>query len=203
MQEQDGKIQNGKEILQQIKDLKSTYEYEQVDQAEEELTFIDKVNKLVQLILGDSSVSLREVMDKERLEKWHKKRISRIIKKLVLGNIKNSLYFILLATITGFLVSEAVQFYAIAGVISTKTWIKAILTEVSFIFLSGYRSEGKLQTLWVNFLRAGVFSLMMFVISSQAIDTGTRTISENTAITQQIEFIQEQIKEKDKQIAYY
>lgn len=203
MQEENGKIKNGKEILKKIKDLKSTYEYDEVDQAEEELSFMDKINRLVQLILGDDSVSLVEVMNEKNLEKWHKKRFSRWLRKLIVGNFRNTLYFILLATITGFLVSEAVQFYAIDGFIDTKTWVKAILTEVSFIFLSGYKTKDKLQTIWVNFLRAGVFALMMFVISSQAIDTGTRTISENTAIAEQIVFIQDQIAEKQKQIDYY
>jgi len=203
MQEKNGKVENGKEILEKIKDIKSTYEYDSVDQSEEELSFIDKINKLVQLILGDESASLFEVLNEKKIGEWHKKRFSRWIKRVILSNVQNTLYFIFLATITGFLVSEAVNFYAIGGVISTGTWVKAILTETSFIFLSGYKTSGKLQLLWVTLLRASVFTLMVFVISSQAIDTGTRTISENNSIAEQVEFIEQQVKEKDKQIAYY
>ncbi len=201
--EDEKKLQNGKKILQQIKDIKSDYEYDEDDRIEEEMSFIDRMNRLFQLIVGDSSVDLYRAMDQKKLDEWNKRKLSRWIKKFVTGNIQNTLYFLLLATITGFLVSEAVQFYAIDGAIGAKTWVKAILTEISFIFISGYRSTGKLQMWWVNFLRAGVFCLMMFVISSQAIDTGTRTVSENTAIAQQVVLLEKQIEDKQKEIDYY
>ena len=203
MQEEDGQVKNGKEILKQIKDIKSEYEYDDDSRAEEEMSFIDRMNRLFQLIVGDKSVDLYRAMDRDKLEKWNEKKLSRWLKRIIVGNIQNTLYFILLATITGFLVSEAVNFYAIDGIIESKTWVKAILTEISFIFLSGYRSVGKLQIIWVNFLRVGIFCLMMFVISSQAIDIGTRTISENAAIAQQVVLIEKQIEDKQKEIDYY
>ena len=163
----------------------------------------DRINRLIQTILGDNSISIYETLNKESLERWKKNKFSRWLKSLVINNVRNTLYFMLLATITGFLVSEAVNFYAIDGVIDTKTWIKAILTEVSFIYLSGYKSSGNMQKIWVNTLKGGIFGLMMFVISSQAIDTGTKTISENESIQQQIVLIEEQIKSKEADIKYF
>jgi len=203
MNEEEKKLENGKEILQQIKNLKSDYQSELVDKVEEEMELQDRINQLIQTILGDNSISVYETLDKDSLERWKKNKFSRWIKRAITKNFRNTLYFMLLATITGFLVSEAVQFYAIEGMVDTKTWVKAILTEVSFIFLSGYRSSGTAQKMWVNILRGGIFGLMMFVISSQAIDTGTRTISENEGISKQVVLIEEQIKLKEKDIEYY
>ena len=109
----------------------------------------------------------------------------------------------MLATITAFLVSEALSFYAIEGVVTTKTYVKAILTEVSFIFLSAYHTKGKLEAVWVNFLRAGIFCLMLFVISSQTFTIGTKNIAEIDSIQEQIVFVEQQIADKDKEIVYY
>ena len=200
---EEEKIRNGKEILRHIKDIKSSYEAQQVDEEEESMSFLDKLNGLVRLILDDKSLSIYDALDEDRLEKWNRSKVTRWLKKTVLGNFRNFLYFLLLGTITAFLVSEAVNFYAIDGVISTKTYIKAILTEVCFIFLSGYKANGKLQAAWVFALRSGVFALMMFVITSQTLSTGTKTISENTAIQEQIVLIQEQVAQKEKDISYF
>lgn len=197
------KLENGKEILRHIKAMRSKYEASEVDQREEELNFLDKLNRLVQLILNDNTFSVYTALDQQSLEKWHKSKLTRALKKLIFSNYQYTLYFLLLATITGFLVSEALNFYAIDGVISTKTYVKAILTEVCFIFLSGYRASSIIGTIWVSILRAGIFSLMLFVITSQTIDVGTRTISENQIIAEQIEIVEKQIFEKEKQIEYY
>lgn len=203
MQENENKVENGQKILDQIKKIKGSYEAEQVDVVEEEMSFLDRLNRLVQLILNDTSFSVYNALDKESLERWHKKRFSRWLKRMVFNNTTNFLYFIFLATITGFLVSEALTFYAIDGIITTKTFVKAILTEVSFIFLSGYVTKNKWELAWVSFLRAGVFCLMLFVITSQTIDTGTKTISENAVIAEQVAFIEKQIADKEKEIVYY
>lgn len=197
------KLENGKKILQQINSIKAQYEAAEVDTTEEEMSFLDKLNKLVQLILNDTTFSVYTTLNPQSLEKWHKNRFFRGLKKIIFSNYQYTLYFLLLATITGFLVSEALTFYAIDGIITTKTYVKAILTEVCFIFLSGYRTESILETVWVSFLRLGIFVLMMFVITSQTIDLGTRTVSENTVIAQQIKLIEEQIVEKNKQLAFY
>lgn len=167
------------------------------------MSFLDKLNRLVQLILNDNSFSIYHALDKESLDKWKKKRFSRWLKRSVVGNFRNFLYFLLLATITGFLVSEALSFYAIDGIITFKTYVKAILTEVCFIFLSAYQSSNKLQAAWVNLLRAGIFSLMLFVISSQTITVGTKNISEIDKIQEQIVLLEEQIEEKNQQLKYY
>jgi len=201
--EESGKVKKGKEILDQIKEIKSSYEAEQTDEHEEELSFLDRFNRLIQLILDDETISVYQALDKESLDRWKKKRFSRWFKKLVFSNIHNTMYFLLLATITGFLVSEALSFYSIDGFIDTKTYVKAILTEICFIFLSGYRASGKLQILWVSVLRTGIFCLMMFVISSQTISIGTGTISESDKIQEQVVLLEKQIKEKEKEITYY
>jgi len=197
------KVENGKLILEQIQSMRSQYQAAEVDVEEEELSFLDKLNKLVQLILNDSTFSAYTALNPQSLERWHKKKISRAIKKLILSNYKYTLYFLLLATITGFLVSEALAFYALDGIITTKTYVKAILTEVCFIFLSAYQTKSKLELAWVSMLRVGIFTLMLFVITSQTLDIGTRTISENASIAQQISLIEEQVRTKEDQMAYY
>ena len=77
MQDDKEKVENGKEILRQIKNIKSGFESELVDQVEEEMSFLDKVNKLVRTILGDDTLSIYQALDKESLERWKKARFSR------------------------------------------------------------------------------------------------------------------------------
>lgn len=202
-EQNDEKLRNGEKILEHIKNIRSDYEAKQVDEQEEELDFLDHLNKLVQLIVGDSTFSVYTALEKNSLERWKNNKFKRWLKKLIVSNFQNTLYFLLLATITGFLVSEALSFYAIGGALSTKTYVKAILTEVCFIFLSGYRSSGKIEFIGVGALRVSIFTLMMFVITSQAFDTGVKTISENAAIAQQIQLLEEQIEQKDKEIEYF
>lgn len=203
MQEENKKIKNGKEIVEQIQAIQSDYHSKQVDVVEEEMSFLDRLNKLVQTILNDDSFSVYQSLNKESIEKWHKSRFKRAFIRFFKNNVQNFFYFLLLVTITGFLVSEALSFYAIDGIISTKTYVKAILTEVCFIFLSGYRSEGKLQTTFVSLLRASIFCLMLFVITSETFVEGRKNIGNTNAIAEQIQIIEEQIEEKEKTIEFY
>lgn len=204
MSEKNEKIKNKEEILKQIQQIKSNYEIEKETLEEEELSFLDRLNRLIRLIMDDSSISVYQALDRESLENWKKKRFFRWLKNTFLSGYKNTMYLILLATITGFLVSEALSFYSIDGVIFTpKTYIKAILIETCFIFLNGYKIKGIINNIWVNFLRASIFGLMLFVISSQTLTLGTKAISEIEGIQKQIEFIEGQIKEKEKEIVYY
>ncbi len=201
-------IRNGKEIANQIKKLRSDFEANietEAEIVEEKLSFLDRLNKLVRLILDDDSISVYDALNEDNLKEWNKKRNNYWyrFKSFVFSNFKNSLYLLLLITITAFLVSEALGFYAIDGIVDTKTYIKAILTEVCFIFLSGYRTESKIGLVWVSVLRACIFSLMVFVISSQVLIQGTKEIGNVNSITQQITFIEEQIKEKEKNIKYF
>lgn len=206
--------ENSKEIAKKINNLRNDFESKKIDEKQDSYDFLEKLNSLVQSILGDDSLSLYDLMNEERLTEWSQNRNKTTtwnqLAKTLLGaglwvknNTVNILYFSLLATITLFLVSEALNFYAIDGVVSQKTYLKAILTEVCFIFLSGYRSVGWIQMMWVNFLRACIFCLMLFVITSQTIDIGTKTISEISSIEKQMVFVEQQIKEKQKQIAHY
>ena len=196
-------LNNGRDILQHIKDMKADYEAKPDEVVEAEMSFLDRLNKLVQLILNDSSFSVYTALDKESMDLWKKKRFSRWLKKTIMTNYKDTFYFLFLASITAFLVSEAVTFYADGNVADAKTYVKAILTELSFIFLSGFKSADWKQKIWVNILRAGVFSLMLFVISSQTILSGTKFSTNSESIQQQVELLEKQIAEKEKTIQFY
>lgn len=196
-------MRNDEEILNKIKELKEDYKVELDDPREEEMAFLDKVNGLIQSIFSDSSLSVYTVFSKENLDHWKKNRLSRWFKNLITNNIQNVFYFLLLITITGFLVSEALEFYSIDGIVDTKTYVKAILTEVCFIFLSGYRSDNKIQMGAVSVLRVSIFCLMLFVITSKTFIDSEKNTSNTNSITQQIVLLQEQIEEKKKSIVYY
>lgn len=200
MQEKNEKVKNGKAILDQIKFMQDEYEASQVDHQEEQMEFLDRLNKLIQSILGDSSFSIYQELNKDTVDSWHKARFRRFLKNISLQKI---FYFLLLVTITGFLVSEALPFYALNGVITTKVYIKAILTEVCFIFLSGYIAQGNMGKAWVGFLRACIFCLMLFVITSETFTVGAGKIGNTNAIAEQIQIIEKQIEEKEKTIEFY
>lgn len=201
--ENESKLNNGKEILQHIKDMKSLYETQPADVVEEEMSFLDKMNRLIQLILNDDSFSFYTALEKDSIEQWKKKRFSRWLKKTFVSNYKQTFYFLFLFSITAFLVSEAVTFYADGNMADFKTYVKAILTEVSFIFLSGYIANGWKEKIWVNILRAGVFSLMLFVISSQTLMNATQFDANSKVIQEQVVILEDQIKEKEKTIEFY
>jgi hypothetical protein len=174
------------------------------DEEEEKLSFLDELNSLVRVILKDDPVDIYTLLTEAELKRWKKARLRRHIKRLISTiSIRRILFFILLATITGFLVSEAVPFYAIGGAITAKTWLKAILTEVSFIFLSGYRSIGKLQVASVAVLRVAMFCLMLFVITSEVTLEGTKDISKIDNIATRIERLEKQISKTEVDIENY
>lgn len=191
-------------IVETVKRIRSKFKTVDDDADESKLTYLDELNVLIRQIFKDDPADVYTTLSEEGLKKWKKQKLRRWFKqKLRNLNLKSGMYFLLLASITGFLVSEALGFYAIAGVVTANTYIKAILTETCFIFLSGYRSSGKLHMWWTNFLRVSIFTLMMFVISSQTFTTGTKNISEATIIQQQVVTLQEQIKEKTAQMKHY
>lgn len=192
------------EVIKIIKDIQKDYKAELEDSPEEDrLSFLDRVNDLIRSIFNDSSMTVYDVFNKDELEKWKSKRFSRKIKNLFFNNYKNIFYFTLLVAITGFLVSEALDFYSVNSVVDTKTYIKAILTEVCFIFLSGYRSDNRIQEITANFLRISIFCLMIFVITSKTFMDSTKNYSNTNIIQEQIKIIEQQIKEKEKDIVYY
>lgn len=196
-------MQEDKEVIDKINKLRKGYQVELEDAQEESMSFLDEINDLIRSIFNDSSLSVYTVFSKENLEEWKKKRLVRWFKNNVLGNINKLFYFLLLATITGFLVSEALEFYSIDGVIDTKTYVKAILTEVCFIFLSGYRSDNKVQMFGVGVLRVSIFCLMLFVITSKTFIDSSKNAGNTNAVQQQIVLLEEQIEEKKKSIIYY
>jgi len=201
-------IENNQKILDQIRKLQSDFEANKEtpeEILEEKLSFLDRINKLIRLILNDPTVSVYDALSPETLESWKKSRKSRLyqIKNFISRNKSKIFYFLLLITITGFLVSEALSFYALDGIISAKTYVKAMLTEVCFIFLNGYRTSSKIELGFVTLLRGSIFSLMMFVITSQVFIQGTTEIGNANSISQQISVVEAQIVEKKEEIDFF
>jgi outer membrane murein-binding lipoprotein Lpp len=192
------------EIIEEVERLREDYVSELEDEREEQFTLIDRINNLIKMVFNDSSQDVYTTLNPEALEKWKKAKLRRAISKFFSNfSIRKSLYFILLATITLFLVTEAVPFYAIGGEITAKTWLKAILTEVSFIFLSGYRTKGYIETGLVGLLRISIFCLMLFVISSEVALEGTRDISKIDNIASRIERLEKQVVKTEMDIQRY
>src|SRR5574343_513147 len=75
------------------------------------LSFIDELNELIRRIFKDDPTDVYTTLSPGELEKWKKIRFRRWLARTVSGmNLRTGLYFLLLCTITGFLVSEAVSF---------------------------------------------------------------------------------------------
>lgn len=163
-------------------------------------SFLDDLNDLIRMIFQDKSTDVYTTLNPEALEKWKANRWKR---RLHAVNVRNVLYFCFLAFIIGFLVSEAVGFYAIGGVITGATYMKAVLTEISFVFLNGFRSIGKMQTAAVSAMRVIVFGLILFVITSEVTFEGVNTTQEISSISQRIELLETQIEDADKSIEFY
>ncbi len=197
-------MEENKDLVKQAERIRKGYKALEVDEEEEQLSFLDELNALVRLILKGEPVDIYTLLNTQELEKWKKAKTKRYIKRL-LSKIFNrsSLYFILLATITVFLVSEAIPFYAVAGLVTSKTYVKALLTEICFIFLSGYRAVGRVQTILVSILRASIFCLMLFVISSEVTLEGARDVSKIENIANRIERLETQIIKTNVDIEHY
>lgn len=191
------------EILKAAKKIESSYVTKFVDEEEEELTFIDEVNKLLQTIFKDNPTDVYTALTPGKLERWKKSKWRQFKKHFTRDGLQKAFYFILLATIVAFLVSEALPFYALGGLVTTSTYVKAILTEVCFIFLNGYRSTGKLQTAAVSALRVSIFILMMFVITSKVTFESAQDVSEIANIQSQIELLVDDIAKKEETIEFY
>lgn len=199
-----GNMEEDKELLKQAEKIRQGYKSIETDEDEEQLSFLDELNALVRYILKGEPVDIYTLLSPQELEKWKKAKFKRHVKRL-LGKIFNRsfLYFILLATITVFLISEAIPFYAVAGIITFKTYIKALLTEICFVFLAGYRAAGRVQTFLVSILRASMFCLMLFVISSEVSLEGARDVSKIGNIANRIERLDNQIKKTEIDIERY
>lgn len=195
---------DNEELLSSVKNIRSRFKTELEDPDKAQLSFIDELNELIKKIFKDDPTDVYTTLSPGELEKWKKKRWRRwFLRKLSGMNLRSGMYFLLLCTITGFLVSEAVSFYAVESAIASKVWIKAILTEVCFIFLSGYRAVGWAQSLFVGALRVCMFCLMLFVVTSDLAFKSVSTTAVSDNISQQIVLIEEQIKSKDETIKFY
>ena len=170
------------------------------EQEDPQQSFLNELNDLIRMIFQDPSTDIYTALKEDALEKWKKNRWRRFLRKF---NLRSTLYFIFLATIIGFLVSEAITFYAVGGVITGYAYMKAILTETSFVFLNGFRSVGKMQMAAVATLRVAIFALMLFVVTSEVTFEGANQTSEISSIAQRIELLEEQIKEANESIEFY
>lgn len=197
-------MEEDKELLKQAERIRQGYKSIETDEEEEQLSFLDELNALVRHILKGEPIDIYTLLTPTELEKWKKAKTKRHIKRLF-SRIFNqsSLYFILLATITLFLVGEAIPFYAVAGVVVGKTYVKALLTEICFIFLSGYRAAGHIQIALVSILRVSMFCLMLFVISSEVSLEGARDVSKIGNIANRIERLETQIDKTEVDIERY
>lgn len=190
-----------KKIVESAERLRKKFRVEQKkDSNDVKMSFVDEVNAHVRSIFHDSDISAYDALSQENLEKWKKRRFRRFMSNIRWNKI---FMFLLLVTIIGFLVTEAVPFYAIDGVITTKTWVKAILTEVCFIFVSSIRAKGFIQVAMAMLARVGIFLLMLFVISSEVTMTGLNQVNEIDVIQEKIELIEEQIEKKEELIDFY
>jgi len=188
-------------LLKSANRIRDKFKTEFIDESDAaEMSFIDALDGHIKDLLGDNHKDIYTTLNEERLKKWHKSRWKRLT-KIVFS--KSSLLFCFLGVVTLFLMTEALDFYAVDGSITFRTYVKAALTEAAFIFLSVYRTSGKLQMLSVGFMRAALFSLMLFVISSGVIFTGTNIRSEISNLAEQIKIVEIQVAEKQKEINYY
>lgn len=192
-------------IVESAKRIKKKFRSEVVVEKDaDEMSFLDELDSHVKDILGDDASDIYTVLDKEKLEKWKQRSLRRKLSRLSKAIFsKETFYKLLLAVITFFLMTEALEFYAVDGTITSRVYLKAILTEVAFIFLSGYRAVGKIQSMFVGFMRVSLFSLMLFVISSTVLFSGANTRSEIANLSSQIQVVENQIAEKQKEIDYY
>lgn len=173
------------------------------EEDEVSLSFIDEVNQLIRIILKDDPIDVYTLLTPEELAKWRKAKFKRHLKKILSKfSLGSFLYFILLSTITAFLVSEALPFYAEDG-ITVKTWLQAILTEICFIFVSGYRSDSGPQRFLVPILRVSIFILMLFVITSEITLKGTKDISNIDNLADRVARMENQINSINKEIDHY
>jgi hypothetical protein len=193
--------QDNKQIIEQVERLRKRFKTEvKRDKDAVKMSFLDEVNALIRKVFHDSDTDIYDALNPEFLAKWKKRRWRRLLAAI---NFEKIFLFALLVTIIGFLVTEALPFYMVGDTITTKTWVKAILTEICFIFVSSYRAVGWLQTSMITFARAGIFALMLFVISSEVTLEGLNKVNEIDVIGQKIELLEEQIKQKDELIEFY
>jgi hypothetical protein len=193
-----------KELMDAVNSIRSRFKTEFEDTDKQQLSFIDELNELIRKIFKDDPTDVYTTLSPGELENWKKKRWKRwFIKKISKINIRVILYFLLLSTITAFLISEAVSFYAIESTIAVKSWIKAILTEMCFIFLSGYRAVGFIESAFVGILRVSIFCLMLFVITSDLAFNSVSTTAVSDNIAQQIVLVEKQIEDIQKTIEFY
>lgn len=173
------------------------------DEDEVSLSFLDEINALVRIILKDDPIDVYTLLTPGELERWRKTKLRRQVSKILSKfSLESSLYFILLSTITAFLVSEALPFYS-EGAVTAKTWLQAILTEICFIFISGYRSDSGPQKFLVPVLRTSIFALMLFVITSEITLKGTKDISNIDNLADRITRLEKQIDSINKEIEHY
>lgn len=185
-----------KNLTDKIAKFKHDYATQYIDQEQEDFLVLDRVNGIVKDILEDPEVELDYLFTEDKIKKrngfWSK------VKKALPVITQSAL----LIAITSFLVKEAVSFYS-NGEPTLYSYYKAILTEVCFIFLASYQARSLLEKIVAPILRASLFLLMSFVISSQVILDSTKFSTSSTVVDNRVELIKKQIEDKQKTIDFY
>jgi hypothetical protein len=193
-------IDDDKDILDSVARIRRRFKAQAKDPNEVKLSFVDEINNLVRSVLKDSDVSVYDALSQESLDNWKKNRFRRWVRSV---RPQKVFMVVLLMTITSFLIVESLPFYSMDGVVSTKTWVQAILMELCFIFVSTYRANSIFQNAILYIARAGTFALMLFVVSTKVLYAGAGIIDETNIIKQKIEIVESQIREKEDQIKFY
>jgi len=190
------------QILEKADEIRSRFRSENVDEEKVQESFMGKMHELLQAIFGDDTEAAYDLLEHGDLKRWRRNSWRRKLRAFF-SEPKKFFYLAMLAATVSFLVSEAVGFYAVGGVITAKTYVKAVLTELSFIFLSGYVASDRVTKWAVRGLTASVFCLMIFVISAQTVRDGISGSTESAHIASQIETLEKQVSQKQKLIEYY
>ena len=187
-------MDNGK-LLKQAEEIRKDYVTFNLDQEQEEIILLDRINDMLATIFDDNTITVAYLFSPDKKPKylWYK------LKKTILPKI---FPITLLIALTCFLVSEATLFYG-DGIASTGAYFKAILTEICFIFISAYRSNNLIEKTMVSLTRVGIVVLMLFVITSETFLNTTKTIENTSILSDKVSAVETQIQAKQKTIDFY
>ena len=114
---------SNKELIEQAERIKKGYATVMADEEEEQLTFLDEVNKLVRIIFKDTPADIYTILAKGELEKWKKQKYKRLFKKYLSNvSIRGILYFIL-----GIITQKKISVHRVTEIQRIKTAFRSIM----------------------------------------------------------------------------
>lgn len=179
------------ELEKKVESIRRDYITSTIDIKQENALLYHKIRDLVKSIFKDENVDVDHLFTEGEIRT--RKMNSRITLAVQAA---------LLISITAFMVIEAVAFYS-DGNPSGYSYFKAILTECCFIFMSAYRSDDFPEKYIAPIVRALLFTLMIYVISSGVITNFTMNSNNATVVDRRAEILESQIKDKQKTIDFY